>query len=96
MTKMAVSEVIRTRRNQLGLTQSQLADAIGVNLRQVVRYEAGEQEPAFSVAVRLADSLDISLAELAGEVPTGLNLNGEWWRHGRHRRMALPVSTCTT
>lgn len=79
MTKMAVSEVIRTRRNQLGLTQSQLADAIGVNLRQVVRYEAGEQEPAFSVAVRLADALGISLAELAGEVPTGLNLNGEWW-----------------
>jgi transcriptional regulator with XRE-family HTH domain len=79
MAKIAVSEVIRTRRNQLGLTQSQLADAISVNLRQVVRYEAGEQEPTFSVAVRLADALGISLAELAGDVPTGLNLNGEWW-----------------
>ncbi|BCK53020.1 helix-turn-helix transcriptional regulator [Nocardia wallacei] len=77
--KLAMSEVIRTHRNQLGMTQSQLAEAIGVNLRQVVRYEAGEQEPAFSVAVKLADALGISLSELAGEVPTGLNLNGEWW-----------------
>ncbi|WP_197039783.1 helix-turn-helix domain-containing protein [Nocardia sp. NRRL WC-3656] len=79
MNKSSLSEVIKTRRNELGLTQSQLAAAIGVNLRQVTRYEGGEQEPAFSVAIKLADALEISLAELAGEIPTGLNLNGDWW-----------------
>ncbi|WP_218008884.1 helix-turn-helix domain-containing protein [Nocardia jiangxiensis] len=79
MEKLAMSEVIRSRRNELGLTQTQLATAIGMTLRQVTRYEAGEQEPAFSVAVKLAEALGISLAELAGEIPTGLNLNGDWW-----------------
>ncbi|WP_433680661.1 helix-turn-helix domain-containing protein [Nocardia sp. CA-119907] len=89
-TKMAMSEVIRTRRNQLGLTQSQIAETIGVNLRQVVRYEAGEQEPAFSVAVRLAKALGISLAELAGEIPTGLNLSGEWWAAWETSKDGIP------
>jgi transcriptional regulator with XRE-family HTH domain len=73
------SDVIRSRRTALGLSQVELAKAAGVSLRQLARYEAGEQQPALSAAVALADALGISLAQLAGQVSYDLNLSGEWW-----------------
>ena len=76
---MDVSEVIRARRAERGLSQQQLADAASINVRQVARYEAGDNEPSFGAAIQLAEALDISLAELAGQVRRGLDLHGTWW-----------------
>lgn len=76
---MDLSEIIRSRRTALGLSQTELARAAGVHVRQIARYEAGEQQPALSVAVALADALGISLAQLAGQVSYELDLGGEWW-----------------
>lgn len=72
-------DVIRSRRAALGLSQTELAKAAGLHVRQIARYEAGEQQPALSVAVSLADALDISLSRLAGQVDDELNLSGDWW-----------------
>ncbi|MBO0872099.1 MAG: helix-turn-helix transcriptional regulator [Pseudonocardia sp.] len=74
-----VSEVIRARRKEMGLSQAQLAKAAGVSPRQLARYEAGEQEPSLSAAVDLADALQISVTQLAGQLSHELNLSGEWW-----------------
>jgi transcriptional regulator with XRE-family HTH domain len=74
-----ISEVIRRRRAELGVSQGQLATAAGVDERQIRRYEAGEQQPLFSVAVAIADALDISIAQLAGKTSHDLDLSGEWW-----------------
>jgi transcriptional regulator with XRE-family HTH domain len=76
---MDISEVIKLRRAELGLSQAQLAKLAGISLRQLARYEAGEQQPVLSAAVELARALGISLAKLAGEVSYGLDLSGEWW-----------------
>ena len=76
---MDLSDVIRSRRTAVGLSQTELAKAAGVHVRQIARYEAGEQEPGLSVAVALADALGISLAQLAGQVSYDLDLSGEWW-----------------
>ena len=76
---MDLSDVIRTNRARLGLSQIELAKAAGLNVRQIARYEAGEQQPVLSVAVALADALDISLSQLAGQVSDELNLSGTWW-----------------
>lgn len=76
---MDVSEVIRTRRNELGLSQAQLAKDAGISPRQVARYEAGEQQPVLSAAVALADALHISLSQLSGQVDYDLDLSGSWW-----------------
>jgi transcriptional regulator with XRE-family HTH domain len=76
---MDISEVIRARRTELGLSQAQLAKNAGVSPRQLARYEAGEQQPVFSAAVALADALHISLAQLAGQVTHDLDLSGIWW-----------------
>jgi transcriptional regulator with XRE-family HTH domain len=76
---MDFSDVMRSRRTALGLSQTELAKAAGVHVRQIARYEAGEQQPALSVAVALADALGISIAQLAGQVSYELDLGGEWW-----------------
>ncbi|GAA5000772.1 helix-turn-helix domain-containing protein [Actinopolymorpha pittospori] len=76
---MDMSQVLRGRRRELGLSQTQLAQATGVHMRQIRRYEAGEQQPLFPVAVAIAKALDISLAELAGMPTHRINLTGDWW-----------------
>ena len=47
-------------------TQKQVADAVGVTVRNYQRYEADEQRPAFEVLIALADFFDISLDYLVG------------------------------
>lgn len=79
MTCMDVSEVIKSQRAALQLSQGELARNAGVSVRQLARYEAGEQQPTLSAAVQLADALGVSLARLAGQVDYGLDLAGEWW-----------------
>jgi transcriptional regulator with XRE-family HTH domain len=71
-----LGEVMRRRRQALGLSQAALAEGAGVHLRQIRRYESGEQQPALAVAARLADTLDVSVDELAGRVA---GLDGIWW-----------------
>lgn len=71
--------MIRSRRLAMDLSQAELAKATGVSLRQLSRYEAGDQQPAFSVAVAIAEALGISLSQLAGQVNYELDLSGDWW-----------------
>src|SRR3954465_12046535 len=58
--------IIRTRREDLHLPQAELARAAGVHVRQIRRYESGEQQPVLGVAVRMASALGVSVDELAG------------------------------
>jgi transcriptional regulator with XRE-family HTH domain len=71
---------IRRRRVELGLSQAQVAEATGVNIRQIRRYEAGDQQPLLSVGVAIARALRMNVMELVGDVPSHrVNLTGEWW-----------------
>jgi transcriptional regulator with XRE-family HTH domain len=72
-------EVMRQRRAELGLSQADLAAAAGVDKRQIRRYEAGQQQPALSVAVAMAEALEISLTELAGMAKPRIDLTGDLW-----------------
>ena len=76
---MEISEVIRARRTEIGMSQRDLAAAAGVDVRQIRRYEAGEQQPLLSVAVSIADALGISVGELAGKPSHRIKLGGAWW-----------------
>src|SRR6266702_1307214 len=76
---MDISEIIKLRRSELGLSQAQLAKEAGISLRQLARYEAGEQQPVLSAAIALADALRISLTQLAGQMTYDLDLSGTWW-----------------
>jgi transcriptional regulator with XRE-family HTH domain len=74
-----LGEIIRRRRQELGLSQAELASATGVHLRQIRRYESGEQQPVLPVAVRLAAALGVSVNELAGLPSERVALEGAWW-----------------
>lgn len=71
-----MSDILRTRRLELGLSQSELAAAVGVDRRQIHRYEAGQAHPTLPVARALAHRLDITLDELAGNDAS--DLSGDW------------------
>ena len=72
-------EVIRLRRAELGLSQADLAARVGLDKRQIRRYEAGEAQPALSVAKAIAEVLGISIDELAGQTSHRVDLSGDWW-----------------
>jgi transcriptional regulator with XRE-family HTH domain len=74
-----MSDVMRARRSSLGLSQADLAAAVGIDVRQIRRYEAGETSPSLPVAKSIAAALQISLDELAGAEHEGIDLTGDWW-----------------
>jgi transcriptional regulator with XRE-family HTH domain len=76
---MDLGDVIRRRRDELGMSQAELARAANVDARQIRRYEAGEQQPLFSVAVAIAAALRIPIIELAGMPAHRVKLSGTWW-----------------
>ena len=61
-----VSDKLRELRKSKKWTQEEAAKEFDVPLRTYCRYEAGEREAPFSVAVRIADVYQISLDYLAG------------------------------
>lgn len=75
---------LRERCTALGLSQAHLAARVGVDQRQVRRYEAGHTQPALDVAARIAAALGMTLDQLAGDGCPRLDPSGTWWlvRHG--------------
>ena len=59
-------ERLRVLREQKNLTQSDLADRMGVKLRQYQRYEHGEQGLSMEGWIFLADFYNVSLDYLVG------------------------------
>lgn len=63
----AASNGIKTLRRAAKLTQKQLADAVGLDIRNLQRYESGEFDVAnmsLSVAVKIADTLGVDAKKL--------------------------------
>jgi transcriptional regulator with XRE-family HTH domain len=55
---------IRLRRVELGLSQSDLSDRIGVTFQQIQKYEKGSNRVSASMLLAICDALDISIGEL--------------------------------
>ena len=54
-----VGKRLRRRRRLLGLTQSQLADAVGIRFQQVQKYECGANRVSASRLYELSTSLNV-------------------------------------
>jgi transcriptional regulator with XRE-family HTH domain len=61
---------IRAQRRRLGLSQSALANAIGITFQQVQKYERGANRVSASMLVRTAAKLATTVAALVGEEDT--------------------------
>ena len=58
-------------REQLHMTQDQLAKALDIPRGTLANYEAGRTEPSFEMAIRIAKELDIDLLMLTSEPSYG-------------------------
>lgn len=70
------SERVSKLRNALGLTQSELANQVGIVQRQIAAYEAGDSKPRDAVLIRLARALGTKPGWLANGGGNAPELNG--------------------
>jgi transcriptional regulator with XRE-family HTH domain len=64
---IAVGGRVRTRRRATGLSQTQLAEALGITFQQVQKYERGANRVSASMLVKIAAKLETTVAALVGE-----------------------------
>lgn len=62
--KREIGDNLRMKRESAGMSQSQLADKLGVERNVVHRYEAGENAMSLPTAAKIASILHISVDEL--------------------------------
>lgn len=63
LTMHFAAQLVRLRK-QRGWTQQHLADALGLNLTQIKRYETGASQPSLDALKKIALTLSVSLDEL--------------------------------
>ena len=59
-------EILRKLRDEAGITQKQLADAIGVSQQSINKYENHNIEPDIETLIRIADYFDTSVDYIIG------------------------------
>ena len=64
--KLSLSDNIRFLRKQRKMTQEKLAEALGVTVGAVYKWESGQSQPELNMLVNMADFFDISVDALLG------------------------------
>ena len=64
--KLSLSENIRSFRKQRKMTQEKLAEALGVTVGAVYKWESGQSQPELNLLVEMADFFDTSVDVLLG------------------------------
>ena len=72
-----VGERVRLLRQERGVSQQRLAEAIGVSFQQVQKYEKASNRISISMATRIAQYLETTVAELIGEQDDGRRAFGD-------------------
>jgi transcriptional regulator with XRE-family HTH domain len=75
---------IRVRRKFLSLSQSALAEALGLTFQQVQKYERGANRVSASMLVKIAAKLETSVGALVGENDTDRH------SHDVYQKLASP------
>ena len=64
--KLSLAENIRSLRKQRKMTQEKLAEALGVTVGAVYKWESGQSQPELNLVVEMADFFDTSVDMLLG------------------------------
>ena len=83
---MPLGEHVKELRKEMGWSQSELADKVGTDARQVSRYENGRITPSLDVLVRIAEVFNVSLDYLVVEDVPRRRLHARRGRSGRPLR----------
>lgn len=62
-------EILKILRKEKGLTQTQLANAVGIGRQAYAYYEKGEREPSPETLCKFADFFGVTVDELLGRTP---------------------------
>ena len=73
---------VRARRKQLGISQVELGERLGVSFQQMQKYERGANRISASSLVTLAEALECRPADLLGVEDAGAPI--DWSRFHRH------------
>jgi transcriptional regulator with XRE-family HTH domain len=65
---IALGARVRLRRKELGLSQDQLARAVGITFQQVQKYEHGTNRISFSRLVEICEALECGIVDLIGNL----------------------------
>lgn len=71
---MTIGEKIKYCRQQLGITQTQLAELTGIHPVSIRKYETNKMQPLAPQLEKLSDALGISYNALCGSANAGLRL----------------------
>jgi transcriptional regulator with XRE-family HTH domain len=66
--RVSFGVVVRERRNELGLSQEELAERCGFDRKSISRVETGAFSPSLDRVWRLADGLDLPISDLFAEL----------------------------
>lgn len=64
---MTIGERIKQARKKKGITQKELAEAVGVAEVTIRQYEADKYSPKYDKMVKIAEALNIPVSDLLGE-----------------------------
>lgn len=73
---MDLGKKIRAHRDELGLTQAELADKLGLTYSSVSQWESGRATPRTPILRQLADLFNTTVADLMGEDATEAAISG--------------------
>lgn len=68
---VSFAENLRRRRKELGLSQEQLGARANIQMADISRYESGSRDPRITTIARLAQALEVPIAELLAVPPRG-------------------------
>jgi transcriptional regulator with XRE-family HTH domain len=85
-----VGERIRLRRTELGLTQEQLAEALGVSYQQIQKYETGANRISAGRILEIARKLSVDVGFFFEDLPDD-SQPGQVLEHGGRQRSAIEL-----
>jgi y4mF family transcriptional regulator len=61
MNSLEISIIIRKKRDQMGITQQDLADRSGIHLRSINNIEGGKSNPSLDTLLKIAEVLKLEV-----------------------------------
>ena len=84
-----VENRVRAARIERGLSQAELAEAVGLTRQAIYSIESNHYLPNVATALRLAHTLDRRVEDLFGLEPAGMLLDGELLGHQQRRPLTI-------
>lgn len=75
MAKETFGQRLAALRKEKGLTQSDIADKVGITAQAVSKWENDQASPDIDILIKLSEIFDISLDELLGKEKASVSLN---------------------